>query len=71
MNIIMNSMSEMHAEIEARDRARHEKELGQATLADEFNLLEQQLNTLREQTVKLKNRLAQVEKGPPSKYDGR
>lgn len=57
IGIVMNSMSEMHAEIEARDRARHEKELGQATLADEFNLLEQQLDALKDQMAKLKSRL--------------
>jgi len=49
IGIIMNSMSEMHAEIEERDRARHVKELGRATLADDFNLLEQQ--TRRSETT--------------------
>jgi voltage-gated sodium channel len=58
IGIIMNSMSEMHAEIEARDRARHEKELGHATLLDEFNVLENQLDALKEQTASLKHRLA-------------
>jgi voltage-gated sodium channel len=58
IGIIMNSMSEMHTEIEVRDRARHVKELGHTTLADDFNLLEQQLDGLREQTAKLKQRLA-------------
>ncbi len=56
IGIIMNSMSEMHAEIEARDRTRHQRELGHATLADEFNKLEQQLDALKEQTVRLKRR---------------
>jgi hypothetical protein len=54
----MNSMSEMHAEIEERNRARHVKELGHATLSDDFNLLEQQLDALKEQAAKLKTRLA-------------
>ena len=58
IGIIMNSMSEMHAEIEERDRARHVKELGHATLADDFNLLEQQLDALKAQAAKLKRRLA-------------
>src|SRR5512139_877556 len=58
IGIIMNSMSEMHAEIDERDRARHVKELGHATLADDFNLLEQQLDALRDQAAKLKRRLA-------------
>jgi voltage-gated sodium channel len=64
IGIIMNSMSEMHAEIEARDRARHVKEFGRATLADDFNLLEQQLDALRDQTAKLKRRLAHASHGP-------
>jgi hypothetical protein len=59
IGIIMNSMSEMHAEIEEQERARHMKELGHTTLADEFNLLEQQLDALKAQTEKLKTRLAQ------------
>lgn len=58
IGIIMSSMSEMHAEIEVRDRVRHEKELGRATLMDEFNALEQQCDALREQMVKLKHRMA-------------
>ena len=58
IGIIMNSMSEMHAEIDERNRARHVKELGHATLADDFNLLEQQLDALRQQAAKLKRRLA-------------
>ncbi len=58
IGIIMNSMSEMHAEMEARDRARHEKELGYATFMDEFNALEQQVDVLKEQMARLKCRLA-------------
>ena len=58
IGIIMNSMSEMHAEMEAGDRARHEKELGHATLLDEFNALEKQLDLLKEQAARLKHRLA-------------
>jgi voltage-gated sodium channel len=58
IGIVMNSMAEMHAEIEERDRARHVKEFGHATLADDFNLLEQQLDALKEQAAKLKTRLA-------------
>jgi voltage-gated sodium channel len=64
IGIIMNSMSEMHAEIEVRDRARHEKELGHATLMDEFNTLENQLDALKEQTVKLRTRLARQPERP-------
>ena len=58
IGIVMNSMAEMHAEIEARDRARHEKEFGHATAVDDFNLLEQQLDALKAQAAKLKRRLA-------------
>jgi voltage-gated sodium channel len=64
IGIIMNSMSEMHAEMEARDRARHEKAFGHATLADEFNTLEQQLDALKEQAARLKSRLGRRTDGP-------
>ena len=64
IGIIMNSMSEMHAEIEEQDRARHVKELGHATLADDVNLLEQQLDALKEQAAKLKRRLAHPTERP-------
>jgi voltage-gated sodium channel len=57
IGIIMNSMAEMHAEIEGRDRARHLQELGQATLLDELNLLEQQLNQAKMQAAQLRWRL--------------
>lgn len=58
IGIIMNSMSEMHAEIEERDRARHVKELGHVTLADDLNLLEEQIDALKTQVTRLKTRLA-------------
>ena len=58
IGIVMNSMAEMHAEIEQRDRVRHEKELGHVTVADDINLLEQQLDTLKEHAARLKRRLA-------------
>ena len=57
IGIIMNSMSEMHAEIQARDRARHERELGHTTLLDELNALEQQFDALNKQVARLKYRL--------------
>ncbi len=60
IGIIMNSMSEMHAEIEAQDRQRHEKELGLATLTDEFNQFEQQLDALKEQAATLKRRAGEA-----------
>ena len=60
IGIIMNSMAEMHAEIEAQDRERHEKELGLATLADEFNKLEQQIDALKKQAATLKRRAGEA-----------
>jgi voltage-gated sodium channel len=52
IGIIMNSMSEMHAEIAERDRARHEAESGGATLEDELERVEQQIAQLQ-QSVRL------------------
>ncbi len=43
IGIIMNSMSEMHAEIAERDHARHERETGLATLEDELDSLEREM----------------------------
>jgi hypothetical protein len=54
IGIIMNSLSEMHAELEERDRARHVKQFGHAPLADDFSLLEEQLDALKAQAAKLK-----------------
>ena len=48
IGVIMNSMGEMHAEIDERDRARHVRETGHPTLEDQFNELEQQLKRLQE-----------------------
>lgn len=47
IGIIMNSMSEMHAEIAERDRAQHERETGSATLEDELKSLEFELKELQ------------------------
>lgn len=47
IGIIMNSMSEMHAEIAARDRAEHERQTGSAALEDELKLLEQEMNQMQ------------------------
>ena len=58
IGIIMSSMSEMHAEIGERDRARHVKETGAATVEDEFRLLEQQMKELQEQVASLRRRCA-------------
>jgi voltage-gated sodium channel len=58
IGIILNSMSEMHAEIEARDRARHVAERGAATVEDELRLLERQARELQEQLAALRRRCA-------------
>ncbi len=42
------------------DRARHEKELGRATLTDEFNALENQPDAMKAQGVKLKRRAGEA-----------
>jgi voltage-gated sodium channel len=47
IGIIMNSMSEMHAEMAERDRTRHERETGSATLADELQLFEADLKEMQ------------------------
>ena len=58
IGVILNSMSEMHAEIEERDRARHEQETGAATLEDEFQLLERQMKDLQDNLAGLRRRCA-------------
>ncbi len=65
IGITMNSMSEMHAEIQARGRARHEKELDHASLADEFKALQQQLDALKAQAQRLKRQA-----GDPARLAG-
>jgi voltage-gated sodium channel len=56
IGIIMNSMSEMHAEIAERDRAQHERETGAATLEDELKTLEQEMNGLQKRMVGLRRK---------------
>jgi voltage-gated sodium channel len=58
IGIVMNSMAEMHAEIEERDRARHVEELGHTTLADELHELERQLDAVKAHAARLKTHLA-------------
>ena len=58
IGIVMNSMSAMHAEIEERDRVREAKKPGHASLEDDVDGIEQQLNALQEQTARLKTRLS-------------
>lgn len=59
IGIIMNSMSEMHAEIEARDRQRHVAETGAASVEDELRLLERQIEALKEHAVRVRHRLGE------------
>ena len=56
IGIIMNSMSEMHAEIAERDRARHEQETGAATLEDELKTLESELRELQTRMAGLRRK---------------
>lgn len=57
IGIIMNSMSEMHAEIECRDRKQHVAESGAATLEDDLRLLERQIESLKEQAIRVRHRV--------------
>jgi len=56
IGIIMNSMAEMHAEIAERDRARHERESGAATLEDELKSLELELRETQNRVVALRRK---------------
>jgi voltage-gated sodium channel len=56
IGIIMNSMAEMHTEIEERDRLRHLSETGRTTLPDELALFERQIEELKRQASRLRQR---------------
>lgn len=56
IGIIMNSMSEMHAEIADRERAHNERETGAATLEDEFKTLEGELKELQTRTASVRRK---------------
>jgi voltage-gated sodium channel len=56
IGIIMNSMSEMHVEIAERDRARHERETGSATLEDELKSLEAELKATQTRLASLRRK---------------
>jgi len=56
IGIIMNSMSEMHAEMAERDRAQHERETGSATLADELQSLELEMKEMQTRLVGLRRK---------------
>ena len=65
IGIIMNSMSEMHAEIAERDRAQHERETGGATLEDELKSLEAELKATQTRLVNLRRKWSKAEKRAP------
>jgi voltage-gated sodium channel len=56
IGIIMNSMSEMHAEIAERDRAQHERENGSATLEDELKSLEREMKEMQTRLAGLRRK---------------
>ena len=66
IGVIMNSMSEMHAEIDERDRARHLRETGHPTVDDDFRQIEQQLKNLQEQLATTRHRVAHTTPAAPA-----
>ncbi len=64
IGVIMNSMSEMHAEIDERDRNRHLRETGQPTIEDDFRQIEQQMKQLQEQLAATRLRVAHSAPAP-------
>ena len=56
IGIIMNSMSEMHAEIAERDRAQHEREEGSTRLEDELKSLEAELKATQARLAGLRRK---------------
>lgn len=65
IGIIMNSMSEMHAEIAERDRAQHERDTGSATLEDELKSLEAELKASQTRLVNLRRKWGKAESCAP------
>jgi len=65
IGIIMNSMSEMHAEIAERDRAQHEHETGSATLEDELKTLEAELKSTQARLAGLRRKWGKTESRAP------
>lgn len=58
IGILMNSMSERHAELAERDRAQHERETGAATLEDGLRSLELALKETETRTAGLRRKSA-------------
>jgi len=57
IGIVMNSMSEMHAELERRDEANRGQSADDRALADDFAALERQVEALQMQATRLRKRL--------------
>ncbi len=66
IGIIMNSMSEMHAEMAERDRSQHERETGSATLADELRSLELEMKEMQTRMVGLRRKWSGESRRPES-----
>ncbi len=64
IGIIMNSMSEMHAEIAERDRTQHERETGSATLEDELKLLECEMKEMQTRLTGLRRKWGTAARPP-------
>jgi voltage-gated sodium channel len=64
IGVIMKSMSEVEAENELADRAKHRKELGAITAADEIKRLERQVDALKESLTKVLVLIEHDARGP-------
>ena len=67
IGIIMNSMSEMHAEIAERDRTQHDRKTGAATLEDELKSLEEELKEAQTRLAGLRRKWSGESRRPESK----
>jgi voltage-gated sodium channel len=56
IGIIMNSMAEMHNELAERERAQHLAQAGRITIHDELVLFERQIDELKRQAARLRQR---------------
>jgi voltage-gated sodium channel len=65
IGIIMNSMSEMHAEMAERDRAEHERATGATTLEDELQELERELKETQGRLASLRRKWRRTSGNPP------
>ena len=56
IGVIMNSMSDMHTELENREHKFYRSQTGQIITSEEWNHLEQQIKTLQDQIIQLRIR---------------